>query len=185
MTKANGFTQTELLATMAVLAVAAIVTLPGFTRWLPDYRLRSAARDLYSNMQLAKRGAVRTNTTWALVFDTGANRYVVCSDKGDDNSWSDTEDNGIEKEVLLLDYQSGVDYGHGIATKSATTAGGAIPADGVSYHNNLALFNARGTGTGGYVYLENDKGTTAYAIGTRTTGMIRLVKWNALSSEWE
>jgi prepilin-type N-terminal cleavage/methylation domain-containing protein len=183
--KKDGFTLIELLVTMIVLAIVTAITIPVFARWLPDYRLRAAARDVYSNMQLAKMGAMRNNANWAIVFDTGANRYLVCSDRGTDNSWSATDDNDKEKIVLLTGYESGVRYGHGIATKDATVDEDPIPADNVSYDNNLAVFNPRGTGTGGYVYLENDEGTITYAVGTRTSGVIRLVKWNSSTSEWE
>jgi len=183
--KKDGFTLIELLVTMIVLAIVTAITIPVFARWLPDYRLRAAARDVYSNMQLAKMGAMRNNANWAIVFDTGANRYLVCSDRGTDNSWSGTDDNDKEKIVLLTGYESGVRYGHGIATKDATVDEDPIPADNVSYQYNLAVFNARGTGTGGYVYLENEEGTITYAVGTRTSGVIRLVKWNSSTSEWE
>ncbi len=185
--KKDGFTLIELLVAIALLAIVAAIAIPGFSRWLPNLRLKSAARDVYSNMQLAKMGAVRNNTDWAIFFDTtaGAHRYLVCSDRGPDDSWSTTADNAIEKTVNLADYESGVGYGHGSATKNATTSGGALPGDDVSYTNNVAVFNPRGTGSGGYVYLENNKSTTTYAIGTRTSGVIRLRKWNSSIADWE
>jgi Tfp pilus assembly protein FimT len=36
------------------LGLLAAVGVPSYLRYLPKYRLRSAARDLYSNLQLAK-----------------------------------------------------------------------------------------------------------------------------------
>ena len=183
--KKDGFTLIELLVTMVVLAIVTAITIPVFARWLPDYRLRAAARDVYSNMRLATMGAIRNNSDWAIVFDTGANRYFVCSDRGTDDSWSGTADNTVERTVLLADYESGVKYGHGVATKSATTPPDALHADDVSYNYNVAVFNARGTGSAGYVYLENDESTLTYAVGTRSTGIILLRKWNSSSSEWE
>jgi len=181
----HGFTLIELLVTMVVLAIVTAITIPVFARWLPNYRLRAAARDVYSSMQLAKMGAMRNNSDWAIVFDPVANRYLVCSDRGADDSWSGAADNAVEKAVLLTGYESGVKYGHGVAIKSATTPPDALHADNVSYNYNVAVFNARGTGSGGYVYLENDEGTITYAVGTRTSGVIRLVKWNSSTSEWE
>jgi prepilin-type N-terminal cleavage/methylation domain-containing protein len=183
--KKDGFTLIELLVTMVVLGIAAAITIPVFARWLPDNRLRASARDVYSNMHLAKRAAIRENSDWAIVFDTGANRYLVCSSRGVDRSWSRTDDNDIEKVVLLTGYESGVRYGHGDATKDATVEGNPIPADNVSYRYNVAVFNPRGTGSGGYVYLENEEGTITYAVGTRTSGVIRFVKWNSSPSEWQ
>jgi prepilin-type N-terminal cleavage/methylation domain-containing protein len=185
MTRKDGFTIIELLVTIVVLAIVAAIAIPGFSRWLPDRRLRVAARDVYSNMQLAKLGAVRSNTDWAIVFDTtaGAQRYQVCSDSGD-GSWATTGDNAVEKTVNLADYESGIAYGHGNATDDIP-GGGAPPADDITYASDVAVFNPRGTGSGGYVYLENSKNTITYGVGTRTTGAIRLLKWNSSSADWQ
>jgi len=184
MMSKDGFTLIELLVTIVVLAIVAAIAIPGFSRWLPDRRLRVAARDVYSNMQLAKLGAVRSNTDWAVVFDTGANSYFVCSDRGGDSSWPATADNTIEKTVNLTDYQNGVGYGHGSAT---TPIGTTFDVDNVSYTPpaNVLVFNPRGTCNGGYVYLENSKNTTTYGIGTMSTGVIRLLKWNSSIADWE
>jgi len=197
--KTNGFTLIELLVTMVVLAILVIIAIPGLATWLPEYRLRSAARDLYSNMQLTKTGAVKNNAQWAIVFDPGGNRYFICSDDGANDTWDgpaamggdDTSAPGAETDasddnaVNLPNYESGIAYGHGNATTNATTGGGAFPGDEVSYNSNVAVFNSRGTGSAGYVYLENNKGATTYAVGTRSSGMVRLVKWNSSSSDWE
>ncbi|RLB14646.1 MAG: prepilin-type cleavage/methylation domain-containing protein, partial [Deltaproteobacteria bacterium] len=82
--KKNGFTLIEFLVTFVILGILTAIAIPGFARWLPNYRLKSAARDVYSNMQLAKMGAIKANADWAIVFDTGASRYLICSDKGAD-----------------------------------------------------------------------------------------------------
>jgi prepilin-type N-terminal cleavage/methylation domain-containing protein len=197
--KKDGFSLVELLVAMVILSVMVTIAIPVFGRWLPDYRLRRASRDLYSNMQLAKMGAVRNNTNWAIVFDVGGNRYFICSNDGGNNTWDGpaamggddvsvggaATDSTNDNAVNLGDYESGVAYGHGNATTNATVGGGPFPGNDVSYNNNVAIFNSRATGTGGYVYLENDKGTTTYAVGTRTSGVIRLLEWDSAANDWE
>jgi prepilin-type N-terminal cleavage/methylation domain-containing protein len=40
----SGFTLIEVLMTIVVLAILAAVAVPGFSVWLPNYRLKAAAR---------------------------------------------------------------------------------------------------------------------------------------------
>lgn len=185
MTRRGGFSVIELLVAFVVLGIVAAIAIPGFSRWLPDYRLKSAARNLYSDMQLAKMGAIRANANWAIVFDPGVTpgRYSVCSDDGPNDSWDGPAamggDDVAEKTVDLAYYKSDVDYGHG----NATSPVGAGWDDDITYGANVAVFNSRGTCNAGYVYLENSKNTTTYAAGTRSSGVIRLLKWNGAA--WE
>jgi len=180
--KQHGFSLLELMVTLGILALATAIAIPSFARWLPNYRLRSAARDVYSNIHLCKLGAVRANQSWAIVFDPGANTYVIYSDSGD-GDWTTTLDNTPEKTVNLATYKSGVGFGHGNAgVPIATTFG-----DEVTYASpdNVAVFNARGTSNGGYVYIDHERNTTTYGIGTSTTGVIQLQKYNSSINDWE
>jgi prepilin-type N-terminal cleavage/methylation domain-containing protein len=178
--KKDGFTLIELLVAMVMLAIMVAIGIPGFARWLPDYRLRAAARDVYSNMQLTKMSAVRNNATWAIVFDTGANRYFVCSEDGADDDWTTTGDNAIEKTINLSDYGNSIQYGHG----NATVAIGAGFGDEVTFSSNVAEFNSRGflNPPSGYVYLSNNK-NSSFGIGSLTSGVSLLRRWNGAT--WE
>ena len=182
--KKDGFSLLELMVTLAILAIATTIAIPSFTRWLPNYRLKSAARDVYSNMQLCKLGAVKHNTDWAIVFDPGANNYFVCSDDGADDDWTTTADNTIEKKVNLASYESGVGFGHGNAGVPIDTTFD----DEVTYPANVLVFNARGTPSPSgdcQVYIDHERNTTTYGIGTSTTGVISLQKWNSSTNSWE
>ena len=188
MKKADGgFSLTELMTAIAIFGIISAIAIPGFIGWLPDYYLKNAARDLFSNMQLARVGAIKDSADWAIVFDTANDRYLVCSDRGADGSWSGTADNTIVKTVDFSGdsstYKSGeIDFGHGNAATNATAGGGSFPDDEVSFNSNVATFNSRGMGSAGYTYLDN-KNDKAYAVGKVTSGSIRCVRW--AGSEWK
>jgi len=163
----------------------AAVAIPAFLSWLPNIRLKAAARDLYSNMQKIRMEAIKTNETWAIVFDPPANMYRVCSSSGADTNWSTIADNTVTETVDLSTYRSGIGFGHGAATTDVP--GGAFPANNVSYGVNVLTFNNRGIGTAGYVYLDNQNhDNTVYAVGTQSSGVIMLRRWfNGLPGGWE
>jgi len=167
---ASGFTMIEVLIVIVILAILMSIAIPGFSRWLPNYRLKGAARELYSNLQLAKSGAIRDRADWAVEFP-GGNTYRVVARYGTDN---------VEvKSVDLSEYGSGVSFGAGGA--SGALGGGSItpvPA-------NPVVFNSRGITTeevSVFAYMTNDR-NTSYAIGTWASGSVMLRKW--IGSDWE
>lgn len=172
----KGFTLLEVMVALGIVGVLIGVAVPNILQWLPDYHLKQAARDLYSDMQFAKINAMKQNQDWAIVFDDEAGKYFICSAKGSDDSWN-INDNTVEKEVNLP-VKGGVQYGHGSASKDATDDGGSsFSDDDITFQNNYATFNGMGTGNSGYTYLENNK-KTAYAIGKESTGFVSTKKWD-------
>ena len=173
----KGFTLLELMIIIAILTILGSLAIPAYSAWLPNYRLKNAARDLYSNMYLAKMLAIKENSSYKIIFTTtGDNRYVI-----------ERPDGSFEKEVYLSDYDSNgdIEFGCGNATKTATVSGSPIESgyDGVSYGYNKATFNSRGLGSSGYVYIANGNGT-AYAVGTWSSGIIVLKRWNESTDSW-
>ena len=182
--KESGFTMPEIFVTVAIAATLAAIAVPSFSGWLPRYRLKSAARDLYSNFQLTKLSAVRTGGRWAIVFDPGVTpgRYYICSDPGANGNWEGpVGDDTVAKTIDLSDYQSGVDYGAGNATDDITGSG-SPPGDNINYvvaaTNDVVEFNLRGICNAGQVYLQNMRNNTSYGVSTNTVGTIILQKWS-------
>lgn len=171
----SGFTLLELIVIVFIIGILASISIPVFSTLIPDYKLRTTAQELYSNMHLAKMKAIKKQTKYKIVFQTGANSYILKQDAGP-----------TEKTVTLTSSGSGRDicFGCGDATKNATKSGGAPPSDGVSYSSNTATFNPRGMSSSGYVYVKNNKGTS-YAVGTLSSGVIFLKKWRTSTNSWE
>jgi len=181
MTRTSGYSIIELAVTLVVMGIVVSIAIPGFSRWLPDYRLKTAATELYSNLQLAKMSAVRDNIEWALSFSPTFSLYQIKTG-GPDGDYSTTTDNTLEKTIWLDNYKGGVGYGHG----TATGALGGGWDDEVTFsgaYDNTVLFSPRGMADSeGYVYLQNNKNTT-YAVGALTTGLILMRKWTGAA--WE
>lgn len=145
----SGFTILELFVVIAVLVLLTAISIPGFFAYLPRHRLNSAARDLYSNLHLAKMAAIKANGTCTVTFNTGANAYAISG--------------AMSKTILLDNYGSGVSY-------QAPPTFSTIAS---------ITFNSQGqiSGTFGYAYLSNGANTAYYRVGSLLTGVIRMQRW--------
>ena len=75
MHKNSGFTITELMVTIAVIAILASLAIPNFIAWLPNYRLRSGAEEIQSTLQFARLTAIKRNATATVTFDIANETY--------------------------------------------------------------------------------------------------------------
>ena len=187
MKREYGFTLLELMVTVVILCILLGLAIPGFSSWLPNYRLRGATRDIYSNLQLAKMTAVKDRARCGVLFDAGNQKYQVIS-SGSNRTWESTSgsragDDVILKEVTFSEYGSGISYGSGTATGGV--GGSSLEADSITFADQGILFDSRGiivspsgaTSTGGYVYVKNNK-DKAYAVGVLPSGVIVMRRWS-------
>jgi type IV fimbrial biogenesis protein FimT len=175
-----GFTMLELLITIVILCVLLGLAIPGFSSWLPKYRLRGATRDIYSNLQLAKMTAVKDRARCGVLFDVTNSRYRVVG-SGPNRTFGDSDDVTL-KTVNFSEYGSGIAYGHG----SAGTAIGTGFDNNVTFASDELVFDSRGMPAGAvaaleYVYIQNNKNNT-FAVGVGPSGVIVMRRWTG--SAW-
>lgn len=85
----RGFTIIELMIAIGLIGILLAVALPQAVKWRGNARLKSAARDLYSNFQKAKLEAIKRNVPVVISFTPGTyqpagkiGRYKVFVDDG-------------------------------------------------------------------------------------------------------
>lgn len=86
-----GFTTVELMVTLGIAVALAAVSLPIFHSFSPSYNAKHAARNIVSQMQLARVHAIRNRVTAVVVFypktfmpADQANSFLIYEDANND-----------------------------------------------------------------------------------------------------
>jgi prepilin-type N-terminal cleavage/methylation domain-containing protein len=140
----KGVTLIELVVVFVIIAIGAALVVPNIGGWLPNYRLRSATRDIASTMRTAQMKAVSNNMEYR-VFFPDASSYVLQRNSG-----------GFITEGALQTIPPG------------------ISLDLTNLPGNNAKFNPNSTSSIGSVTLTNTKGTQRRITLTAATGRVKV-----------
>lgn len=137
-----GFTVVELLIVIAIMGILAGVAFPMMLNWLPNMRLRGAARDVYSVMQRARAEAIERGVNVTVGFNTATDAYILFLDNGAGGGNADNDVLDGSEPALL---RSGpLPNGVAFDPDPAVVADG----DGVSFGGNALVFTPRGLPAG-------------------------------------
>lgn len=136
----GGFTLTELVMVMILLTIAMAIAYMSFNRMGINSDLRTAARDIASDFQIARQRAMAENTPLTITFNSGNHTYTVPTPGG------------------------------GTLTKNLADYGGAITINSITIPGTAVAFLPRGTTQQvGTVVLINSRASTA-TININSTG---------------
>lgn len=102
----NGFTFIEIVVVVVIIGTLSVIAIPTFLTWMPNLRLKSNARALYSDIQNAKLEAAKRSSCIGVrlatvTFPATGGGYDVFLDNG---NGAGTACNGIQDgaEVVLI-----------------------------------------------------------------------------------
>lgn len=146
----TGFTIVALMMAMAIGAITLAIGIPAYNRTIrPTAELNSAARLVFSDIQLARMRSVNENVRIGLQFDSAG--YSVFKDGNADYTYTAAGD-GAGAIVKQVQFSAGLGYGN---LSFDTNQGGG---DGVTFAQNSFSFSTRGLPfPEGSVYLRNNK----------------------------
>lgn len=147
----KGFTLIELIVVMIIIGIGAAFFAPNISSFLPNYRLRSAAREITSAMRTAQIKAVSSNLTHRVRFTKSPATYIL-QYRDTQNNW---KDDGPTKNLPK-----------GIQITTIT-----FPLTSPNYDAN---FNPNSTASSGEIRLVNSKGSMKQIRVSPTNGRVTI-----------
>jgi type IV fimbrial biogenesis protein FimT len=157
----KGFTLIEVLIIFALIGIISAIAVPNVVTMMRTYRLKSAANELASTLQLARVTAISQNANSVLTFNTGTKSYSGFSDNGNGGgTLNDGVQNGTEQTIKTVNLQSSY---YGEITFNT-------PSFGIT-----TVFNSQGMCTSsGTVTLRNSVGATVQ-VTLSPSGAIKII----------
>ncbi|MGD9948939.1 MAG: GspH/FimT family pseudopilin [Desulfobulbus sp.] len=145
----KGFTLVELIIVLAILATIATIGTTTLLNILPNMRLKSATRDIFSAMMLTKTEAIKRGAFVAMNFDNTNKTFEVFLDNG--GGVSGNAGNGVKdaNEIFLInptELPKNIEFGPVDLNNDGdySDSGETNEADGITFTANTLVFSPKG-----------------------------------------
>lgn len=195
--KRKGFTLIELAMVIAIIGVVVAIVLPRLDPFLPQRRLKSAARLLAGTISLAYGESVAKNKIYRLYIEPSEGKYWLTEVKELDEEQGGSTAIGIRLGThfeLLQHEESGAKHIEETAPSEPMFAPKELPPgvrfSSVEVRNNIIgttsgpkyiEFHPLGSASPATIRLVNDKGEQLAVWYDGATGMPTLLPWNSES----
>jgi prepilin-type N-terminal cleavage/methylation domain-containing protein len=192
----KGFQLIELVVTLAVLGLVALLGVPSLLSGTDDLRLHMAAGEVVGVLRMSRSFASRYDANVAVKFRTdsrGAVTFTVYRDGDGDGLLNRDIDTGTDPQVVppqgLKFFGRDVRFGFppGPAPTDPGSPGHLMDRldDPIRFNqSDLASFGPLGTSTPGSVYLRNGSGHLVVVRVLNRTGKVGVLTYDAKTRTW-
>jgi type IV fimbrial biogenesis protein FimT len=158
----KGFSFIEVLMVMVIIGILCTIAVPNLSGMMRSYRLKSAANDLASTLQLARSTAISQNANSFITFNTGTQSYSAFSDNGEGGgTLNDGTQSGTEPTIKALSVRN--EYA------------GQITMGAPSFGNSIFFSSQGSCNAAGSILLQSTSGES-YQVVVSLGGSVKVVK---------